>query len=83
MSRLPWLLLGAAFALTACTRADRACSSYGLRGNYADSRFDFVICSHVLEHVRDDRAAPAIVDANVRQLRKHLAHRLAHKGGNV
>ena len=23
MSRLPWLLLGAAFALTACTRADR------------------------------------------------------------
>ena len=23
MSRLPWLLLGAVFALTACTRADR------------------------------------------------------------
>ena len=23
VSRLPWLLLGAAFALTACTRADR------------------------------------------------------------
>ena len=23
MSRLPWLLLGVAFALTACTRADR------------------------------------------------------------